>query len=89
MKSAEQRARDMLERMGVENAQGFPAGDLVELANLIAVRDEFATDAARYRGLRKLALDGGNLEARVAVAQLDYLVSADAFDAEVDEMIKL
>ncbi len=34
--SAEQKARDMLERMGVENAQDFSAGELVELANLIA-----------------------------------------------------
>jgi len=31
----EQKARDMLERMGVENAQSFSAGELVELANLI------------------------------------------------------
>ncbi len=34
--TAEQRARDMLERMGVEDAQSFTAGDVVELANLIA-----------------------------------------------------
>ena len=32
----EQKARDMLERMGVEDAQSFTAGDLVELADLIA-----------------------------------------------------
>jgi len=31
----EQKARDMLERMGVEGAQSFSAGQLVELANLI------------------------------------------------------
>lgn len=30
-----QQARDMLERIGVQNAQIFSAGDLVELANLI------------------------------------------------------
>lgn len=36
--SAEQQARDMLERMGIENAQSFTAGQLVELANLIADR---------------------------------------------------
>jgi hypothetical protein len=35
-KSAEQQARDMLERMGVPDAQSYSAGDLVELANLIA-----------------------------------------------------
>ena len=34
--TAEQAARDMLERMGVEDAQDFTAGDVVELANLIA-----------------------------------------------------
>ncbi len=33
--TVEQQARDMLERIGVENAQNFSAGDLVELANLI------------------------------------------------------
>jgi hypothetical protein len=36
--SAEQQARDMLERMGIEDAQRFTAGDVVELANLIASR---------------------------------------------------
>jgi hypothetical protein len=34
--TAEQKARDLLERCGVEDAQEFSAGDLVELANLIA-----------------------------------------------------
>ncbi len=39
-KSVEQQARDLLERMGIEGAQSFSSGDLVELANLIAeVRD--------------------------------------------------
>jgi hypothetical protein len=37
--TVEQRARDMLERIGVENAQGFSSGELVELANLIAEHD--------------------------------------------------
>jgi hypothetical protein len=35
----EQTARNMLERMGVDNAQSFTAGDLIELTNLIAQRD--------------------------------------------------
>lgn len=34
MNTPEQEARDMLERMEVEGAQSFSAGDLVELANL-------------------------------------------------------
>lgn len=36
MASAEQQARDMLERAGVPNAQDMTSGDLVEVANLIA-----------------------------------------------------
>jgi ribosomal protein S5 len=32
----EQDARDLLERIGVEDAQTFTAGDLAELANIIA-----------------------------------------------------
>ena len=32
----EQQARDLLERIGIENAQAFSSGDLVELANLIS-----------------------------------------------------
>ncbi len=39
-KTAEQQARDLLERMGVEDAQQFSSGDLVELANLIACRND-------------------------------------------------
>lgn len=34
--TAEQKARDMLERAGVEDAQSMSAGNLVELANMIA-----------------------------------------------------
>ena len=37
--TAEQNARDMLERMGVPDAQEYSAGDLVELANLIVSAD--------------------------------------------------
>jgi hypothetical protein len=37
--SAEQQARDMLERLDVEDAQSYSSGDLVELANLIAEVD--------------------------------------------------
>ena len=35
MKSAEQEARDMLDRMGVEDAQSWSAGEVVELANML------------------------------------------------------
>lgn len=35
-KSAEQQARDLLERLEVPGAQAFSAGELVELADVIA-----------------------------------------------------
>ncbi len=37
--TAEQQARDLLDRLGVEDAQSYSSGELVELANLIAERD--------------------------------------------------
>jgi hypothetical protein len=37
MKSAEQQARDLLQRLGVEGAQSYTSGDLIELANLMAL----------------------------------------------------
>jgi hypothetical protein len=47
--TAEQKARDMLDRMGVDDAQSFSAGDLVELANLIAARDGAAAMVAKFK----------------------------------------
>lgn len=38
--TAEQKARELLHRMGIEGALDMTAGDLGELANLIADRDE-------------------------------------------------
>lgn len=48
--SAEQQARDLLERCGVEDAQSFTAGDVVELANLIAKSEEYRRQLAAIRG---------------------------------------
>ena len=39
--TAEQQARDLLERMGIEDAQSFSSGDLVELANLIVQNSQW------------------------------------------------
>lgn len=47
--SAEQQARDLLERCGVEEAQSFSAGDLVELANLIAELNSYRRVNDRFR----------------------------------------
>lgn len=41
--TAEQKARDMLERMGVPDAQSYTAGDIVELANLISMVQQLET----------------------------------------------
>lgn len=45
--TAEQQARDLLERMGVDGAQQMTAGDVVELANLIEQRDHLARTLKR------------------------------------------
>lgn len=39
---AEQRARDLLESLGVKDAQTYTTGDLVKIAQVIAERDLFA-----------------------------------------------
>lgn len=53
--TAEQQARDMLERMGVPEAQSYTAGDLVELANLIA----HAQDVEKWRAKGERLFGGG------------------------------
>lgn len=55
--SAEQQARDLLERCGVEDAQSFSAGDVVELANLIAGGWRKGTSMAK-RAYSDIDLDG-------------------------------
>lgn len=48
--TAEQEGRDMLDRMGVPRAQRFSAGELVELANVIAATRAFTReDVAHLR----------------------------------------
>ena len=80
----EQQARDLLERMGVENAQSFTAGELVELANLISEKASYYNDAIRYRKLRAMALKHYSLEAFVACEALDHVSSEEQFDETVD-----
>lgn len=49
MKSAEQKARDLLERMEVDGAQNYSAGEISELADLIvAVHIEKSKNEKRY-----------------------------------------
>jgi hypothetical protein len=43
----EQEARNMLERMGVEDAQNMTAGDVVEIANIIRDRDKYKDNLFR------------------------------------------
>jgi len=48
----EQKARDMLERMGIEDAQHFSCGDVVELANMIARCEEAGPGGLSLLGKR-------------------------------------
>lgn len=62
----EQQARDMLERMGVENAQQMSAGEVVELANGLALLDECADHLAGALGAAdRPESDSGELYARI------------------------
>lgn len=45
--TAEQQARDLLDRMGIEGAQQMTAGDVAELANLIEERERLRSAAAQ------------------------------------------
>lgn len=65
--TAEQNARDMLERMGVPDAQEYSAGELVELANLIVRADTPVALAEAYR-CGKEAGDAGIAELRQQLA---------------------
>lgn len=55
--TAEQKARNMLKRLGVEEAQSFSAGDLVELANLIADHDHAKKQIKAASRLLERAID--------------------------------
>ena len=50
MTTPEQQARQMLSRMKVEHADYYSAGDLVELAALIAERDALKAELAAIKG---------------------------------------
>ncbi len=63
--TAEQDARDMLERMGVPDAQGYTAGRLVELANLIAGTPKNASNAFREGGPARRSLDSPDGDAAI------------------------
>lgn len=45
--TAEQQARDLLEQYGLKDAQSMTAGDVVELANLIADANAYRREKAR------------------------------------------
>lgn len=62
MKSCEQQARDILERMEIPDAQSFPASRVIELANLIAevnrLKDEVKCSGCGV----SLAMTGGKCD---------------------------
>ena len=45
--TAEQKARDLLQNMDIEEAESFTSGDLVELANLIRDKELYQKDKKR------------------------------------------
>jgi hypothetical protein len=53
---------------------------------LIEYAKELAKDAARYHKLRDIAVIKGNLEATVAINQLDFIGNNDGFDAAIDSL---
>lgn len=50
-KSVEQLARDMLERCGWDEAQRLTAGDVIEVANVLADRNRLLAEVERLRGI--------------------------------------
>lgn len=75
--TAEQDARDMLERMGVPDAQEYSAGDLVELANLIVSADTPVALAEAYRcGKEAGDAEIAELRQQLAEAQADAIEQA-------------
>lgn len=55
--------------------------------NLIADSSDVQKCAARYCGLRNLAITHRSLTAEVALNQLDFIGDIDRFDADVDAML--
>jgi hypothetical protein len=57
--TAEQKARDLLDRLEVRDAQSYSSGEIVELANLISERDALAERVdALHKALREHVLHG-------------------------------
>lgn len=54
--TAEQQARDMLERLGMDDAQSLTSGDVVELANLIAEVQALRRGAPEVDGWDEMSL---------------------------------
>ena len=75
--SAEQRARDMLQRMGLAKVQNLHASDLIELANLITENQRLKNKLERFHNV------GHHL-------QFIYqrLLNIHKEDANVDYMLK-
>jgi hypothetical protein len=77
--SAEQAARDMLARAGVEDAQRFTAGDLVEIANIIAAL-RFTSEEVET--MRQLAEDANR-------GVIDWATWCPSWDADGNETMGL
>lgn len=77
MSTPEQQVRDMLERMGFENAQSLTAGDVVELANIIAENTSLKRKNELLRAFSKMSREYQTELTRRRESQmfLDWFVS--------------
>lgn len=80
-KTAEDEAREMLDRMGVEGPGQYSSGELVELANLLAARDAFTRgDVLALRG--DLHPDGRVTVRRIATKIETLIAPREAKETE-------
>jgi len=95
-KSAEQQARDLLESIGVPNAQSYSSGTVVELANLIAAvhrggkrKHDFKRAALLERNKIKqavlFALPIGVDISNIVIALSEIIIQFAEFDEDAEE----
>ena len=65
----EQDARELLERMGIDAAESWSSGEVVDLANLFADRDALAAENVKLREDAELG--------RILMRYIDRLTDAD------------
>lgn len=83
-RSVEQRARDLLGRMGVDDSQSFSSGDVVELASLLAEVDRLR-GKVELNGMRDGMVMTLNGRVDYAIEQIvEWRKRAEAAEAKVE-----